>query len=304
MIEIHEVINLEHQLKVFIMVVEERNFTKAGEKLHLTQPGVSQVIAKLEEVMGVRLIERTNKEFHLNKAGEIVYQYAKKIVKEYEQMKTHVEELQAVPSGPIVIGASYTIGEYILPELLVMLHQQYPEIIPDVIIDNTEEVGRKLLNHEIDIGFIEGDFTDVSIEKQLITVDEMYVYSSNRLNLSGDNLGNLLADQTWIIREKGSGTRKETERFLGKSNIKPRNTYTFGSTQIIKEGIESGLGISLLSKWAMKKELSLETVKQLELVGTPITRDLSIIKLKQEFIPKKIACFEGIVWKYKQNSLD
>lgn len=295
---------MEQQLKVFIEVVDEKSFTKAGEKLHMTQPAVSQAIAKLEEVMGVRLIERTNKAFYLNKAGEIVYQYAQKIIEKHAQMNHLVEDIQTIPKGPLVIGASYTIGEYMLPEMLVMLYERYPGIIPNVIIGNTEEIGRQLLNHEIDIGLIEGEFVHPAIDKQVFIVDEMYVYMSNRPDFEQDVPATSLENETWIIREEGSGTREQTEMYLDKMHIKPERMYTLGSTQIIKESVEVGLGISMISKWTMRKEMKLGTVQALKLAGTPVTRDLSMIQLKQEFTSKTVKSFAEIIWNYKQNRLD
>lgn len=286
---------MDHQLKVFIEVVESKNFTKAAEKLHMTQPAVSQSIAKLEEKMGVRLIERSNKEFFLNQAGQIVYDNGRRILRNYDQMDSMVRELRTIPSGPIRIGASYTIGEYILPEILVMLHKQYPEILPNVLIGNSDEIGEKLLNHKIDVGFIEGDLIHLAMDKQMVTVDEMYIISSNRTDFQGDVTRENLENQTWIIREEGSGTRKYTEHFFNTYNIKPKKVYILGSTQIIKEAVESGLGISLMSKWVIKKELQLQTVTKLAAFGTPVKRDLSIIKLKQDFVSKAVQRFEEII---------
>lgn len=289
---------MNQHLKVFIEVVECESFTKAAEKLHMTQPAVSQSIAKLEEMVKTRLIERTNKRFFLNGAGKIVYQYGKNLVRNFEQMQTSVEQLKLIPSGQITIGASYTIGEYVLPNILIELHKQYPNILPNVIINNSNDIYEKLLNNEIDIGFIEGDIAHANIEIKRVTVDEMYIFKSNRPYLKENDNDKHLADETWIIREEGSGTRKYTEYFLNKQRIKPKTMFTFGSTQIIKETVESGLGISLISKWAIQKELQLQTVKKLPVAGTPVTRDFSLIKLKQDFTSKAVDTFEKIVMNY------
>lgn len=288
---------LEHHLTIFVEVVEQKNFTKAAQKLHISQPAISQSIANLEAKLGARLIERTNKEVRLNKAGLIVYQYAKQILRNYEEMTTLVSDLINEPSGSIKIGASYTIGEYVLPNVLGKLQQTYPLINPHVKIGNTDEIGKDLLDNTIDIGLIEGDFTHHYLNKQNFAHDELYVYSNKKLDLPTDKqeLSEFLSNETWVIREEGSGTRIMSENFFKRHNIKPKTILQFGSTQIIKEAVENGIGISLMSKWAIKREISLGTVSQLNIPSTPVTRKFSIITHNHHFSPKAVKVFEETV---------
>lgn len=288
---------MDQYLAVFIEVVESKSFTRAAQKLHMTQPAVSQSIKSLEQKIGTKLIERNNKQLHVNKAGEIVYVIGKKIIANYEQMGALVSELENEPSGNLKIGASYTIGEYLLPKIVKNLSKQFPQITPHILIGNTKEIGEMLLNHEIDVGLIEGNFKDEKMNHLLFTTDEMYIIASGRKNLHIKGLiaPEELSDMTWLIREEGSGTRKITEHFLRKNNINPKQILIFGSTQIIKEAVEAGLGISLVSKWAIKKELKLGTVKQLPVMQTPVQRDFSIIKIRQEFETKAMKTFVDMV---------
>src|SRR5690625_4321776 len=106
---------MDQQLIVFKEVCEQKSFTKAAKVLHMSQPAVSQYIASLENHLGVRLLKRDNKAVLLNKAGEIVYEHAKEIIRQYEQMETLISDIKDEPSGELKIGASYTIGEYVLP---------------------------------------------------------------------------------------------------------------------------------------------------------------------------------------------
>lgn len=288
---------VDPQLLVFIKVVETKSFTKAANKLHMTQPAVSQSVMNLEKRVGAKLIERTNKEFYLNKAGEVVYAYGKKIMGHYNQMELIINDLKHEPSGPLTIGASYTIGEYVLPEILVQLHKIYPNIIPNICIDNTEVIGNKLLHREIDIGLIEGEFDHPSIEKSTFRTDEMYIVSRTRKDLPIDHTvsSGELSTMIWLIREEGSGTRKITEQFLQTKNIQPKRLFTLGSTQIIKEAVEAGLGISLMSKWVLKKEIERGTVQQLKVRHTPVKRTFSFLKLSQAFESKAVIVFEQLI---------
>src|SRR5699024_259726 len=117
---------MDQLLNVFVTVVEENSFTKAAEKLHMTQPAVSQTIKTIEARLGVQLLERQHKQFHMNQAGEIVYQYAKEILNTYHKMTELVQELEHEPKGALRIGVSYTIGEYFLPAVLSQLVSSYP----------------------------------------------------------------------------------------------------------------------------------------------------------------------------------
>src|SRR5699024_338621 len=154
---------MDQHLQVFVHVVEKKNFSRAAEELHMTQPAVSQYIRSLEETVGTRLLERTNKYVRLNKAGEIVYHHAKEILGLYTNMQALVDDLVHKASGPLSIGASYTFGEYVLPPILAELQSIYPEIQPTLHIGNTAEIAHLVATHQLDIGIVEGHFTDLAL---------------------------------------------------------------------------------------------------------------------------------------------
>ncbi|MBY7144137.1 LysR family transcriptional regulator [Virgibacillus sp. NKC19-3] len=294
---------MDQHLVVFVEVVERGNFSRTAESLHMSQPAVSQYIAALEKAFGVQLLERNNKFVRKNRAGEIVYQYAKEILRSYKQMEVLVSDLKNVPGGELRIGASYTIGEYLLPQILAHLQRDYTRILPTVSIGNTEDIGQKLVNHEIDIGLVEGEFSHRQLAVEHFAIDDMYVIAGrNHALMKKDTIMTAdLEGHTWIIREEGSGTRKMLEDFFTKHEIKPERVLTFGSTQVIKEGVASGLGISLLSELTLKKELQLDLIQKLEVEDTPMQRNFSIIKNHQEFHPKALHVFEQVVKKVIQS---
>ncbi|MDY0394302.1 LysR family transcriptional regulator [Virgibacillus halophilus] len=272
---------MDQHLQVFVTVAEKKNFSRAAEELHMTQPAVSQYIRTFEDRFGARLLERTNKYVRLNKAGEIVYHHAKEIVGLYAKMESLVDDLTNKASGTLYIGASYTFGEYILPHVIAQLHQLYPEIIPAVTIDNTAKIAALMMARQLDIGIVEGHFKE---EKQLETdafaEDSMVLVASPNHPIAVGNEEITAADlaaQTWILREAGSGTREASEMVLQRGHITPANIISFGSTQAIKEAVGAGLGISLLSKWAVQKELHHGELKIIETAGMPFSRQFYII---------------------------
>ncbi|GGJ88922.1 LysR family transcriptional regulator [Lentibacillus kapialis] len=272
---------MDQHLQVFVTVAEKQNFSRAAEELHMTQPAVSQYIRTFEENIGVRLLERTNKYVHLNKAGEIVYHHAKEIVGLYTRMQHLVDDLANKASGPLSIGASYTFGEYVLPHILAKMKESYPEIRPTVMIGNTAEVADSVMHHQLDIGIVEGHFkNEQQFQTEEFAEDSMVVVASPKhplVNRHNEITTEDLEEQTWILREVGSGTREAAEKMFQRFGISPANIMNIGSTQPIKEAVEAGLGISLLSQWAIQKELRNGDIQMVDVKGLPFTRQFSIV---------------------------
>ncbi|WML58739.1 LysR family transcriptional regulator [Neobacillus sp. PS2-9] len=285
---------MDHYLEVFVKVVEKGNFSKAAEDLHMTQPAVSQYIKVMEESVGARLLERSNKFVRLNKAGEIVFHHAKEILALYSNMQYLIDDLTNKASGPIAIGASYTFGEYILPHIIARLQAKYPLITPTIQIHNTKEIIDLVQTHQLDIGIVEGHINEKVPNVEIVSEDKMVIVASPQLPLLKEGRRGKIAElgeETWILREKGSGTREAAEHLFDSLDFTPKKVMEFGSTQVIKESVEAGLGISLLSQWAIKKELMYGYLDIVDVEGLPFKRNFSILthspyqtKALQQFI--------------------
>lgn len=276
---------MDQQLLSFVTVVELGNFTRAAEILHTTQPAVSQHIQSLERRLNTKLLERTNKFVRLNRAGEVVYHHAKEILNLYNQMERLVVDLTSHCAGPLRIGSSYTFGEYVLPHVIARFRRQYERVTPVVTIANTQHVVKMVADGELDIGIIEGHASDTSVTIQPFAEDTMVVVvSAAHALVQGDAVTSTrLADETWIVREEGSGTREYEDLFLSDAGIQPDTMMEFGSTQVIKESVEAGLGISLLSKCVLRKELAQGRLSILSVQGAPVTRQFSIVTYPSTF---------------------
>lgn len=290
---------MDQSLLVFVTVVEKENFTRAAEELHMTQPAVSQYIQALERMVGTKLLERNNKYVRLNKAGKIVYHHAKEILGLYTRMQCLVDDLMHTASGNLSIGASYTYGEYILPHIIAHLREQYPLIKPTITIGNTKEIAELVAGHQLDVGIVEGDFKHERLHIEPLAEDLMFIITSanHRFTNRKDIQISELCEETWIVREEGSGTREATEKMFAKFRFYPHNIMEFGSTQIIKESVEAGLGITLLSHWAVRKEISLGTLKALKINGFPVSRRFSLITQATPFHTKATEVFLEILRK-------
>ncbi len=284
---------MDQQLQVFVTVAEMKSFSKAASELHMTQPAVSQYIKSFERAMGVKLLERTNKYVRLNKAGEIAYHHAKEIVGLYTNMKDLIDDLMKKTSGSLSIGASYSFGEYVLPQVIAKMRGMYPLIKPTITIGNTKEVAELVRDHQLDIGIVEGKLTDKKLRIEPFAEDKMVIVAANDHPLAKkDNEVTIdeLEQATWIIRERGSGTREAAERIFTHFRRRPEQTLEFGSTQLIKGSVEEGIGISLLSDWVIREEYSRGTLKVIEVEGVTMTRQFSIV-LRSPFQTKALEVF-------------
>lgn len=237
-------------LKTFVTLVETKNFTRAAEFLHISQPSVSVHIKNLEAEFQTELFIRSPKVLKITPTGEILYERAKQILSMYEQTQKDILEHHHDIIGKLVIGASFTIGEYVLPPLLVELHAKYPNLELEVFIGNTEEIVQSVRLLNVDIGLIEGQTNDRELLVEPFMEDELFIVGSIQHELASKESVNMadLQNQTWFMREEGSGTREYLKHMIRSNGLKVKSILTISSNQAIKETIiHSGQGLSLLS---------------------------------------------------------
>lgn len=284
---------LDYHLLVFTTVAEKKNFSRAAEVLNLTQPAISLQIQTLEDHYGVRLFERSNKRVELTRAGEILYKYAMQILRLHHEAHQSINDLMGLVTGRLLIGASLTVGEYVLPHLLAIFTKTYPEVSVEVFIGNTEEIAEQALSNTIDLGLVEGPINKNRLFITPFMEDEMMLIVPTMHPLADHPYVevNDLLDETFILREAGSGTRFAMEELLHELNIEPKKVIQLGSTQSIKEAVEAGLGISFISKWTIRKELSLNTLSALRVKDHNLKRQFSILYKENQFQSRAVCEF-------------
>ncbi|MEY8757206.1 selenium metabolism-associated LysR family transcriptional regulator [Peribacillus frigoritolerans] len=267
-------------LKVFVTVIEQKNFSRAGDILNLSQPGVSLHIRNLENELGTKLIYRSPKQVQITEPGKILYRHAKQMLNHYETAKREINEFNNVVSGTMKIGASFTIGEYYLPKVLAEFAAQYPMVDIQIIISNSNDVIQGIRSNKLDIGLIEGETDYKDIDVRPFMNDEMIVVVPPDHPLSQMDLieGNMLQNQTWVLREQGSGTRTYSDKLLSSLELNIKKTFIFTSIQGVKEAVMAGLGIALLSRLTVQKELKFNELKTFHLKNEPLIRPFSIVK--------------------------
>jgi DNA-binding transcriptional LysR family regulator len=244
------VITLIEELKTFIAVVDKRSFTKAAKSINISQPSVSFHIVILEKHFNTRLIERSNKQrsILITQTGEMLYKKAKQIISLLDETKEELNNYHNSTSGTLKIGASMTIGEFLLPSILGEFIKEFPNIKLEIAIDNTHNIYEKFKNFDIDIALTEGtvpvhDYTFKNFYKDTMVVVAPNIFTYNK----NVRLKTCLSNQTWMHREEGSGTGENLNIFLNTEGISPKNFIILGSNYAIKEAVKHNLGITFIS---------------------------------------------------------
>ncbi|QRF22280.1 LysR family transcriptional regulator [Alicyclobacillus sp. TC] len=286
---------MDQQLLAFITVAEEQNFTRAADKLHISQPAISQHIQSLEQRLDIKLLDRTNKFIRLNKAGEIAYHHAKEILNLYKQMNHLIHDMKNEASGSLNIGASFTFGEYVLPYLVAEFRDLYPKIHSTIQIANTHKIVEHVSKGNLDIGIIEGRLIDHRfVEVETFAEDTVVIVAANDhpIHQYKNSVLDKLSKETWIVRENGSGTREITDFVFQTYSISPSTLVEYGSTQVIKESVAAGLGLTVLSKWVVRRELEWKSLREIHISSSPIQRNFFIITQKSDFHTKSTLVFK------------
>jgi len=267
------------ELKTFVTLVEVKNFTKTAETLRMSQPSVSLHIKNLEKEFRTKLFIRSPKILKITPTGELLYDRAKRMITIYEQTKQDILEHQNSIKGELKIGASFTIGEYILPSLLYDLQRKYPELDLQVTIGNTEEIVQYVRLFQVDIGLIEGHTNEKELSVHPFMKDELTIVSSNHHELTRKKDVTMadLQNQEWVVREVGSGTREYFNHVIRSNGLKVKSLLSISSSQGIKEMLIHGMGLSLLSRSVIERDVQHRILSIIPIQNHSFSRTLSYV---------------------------
>ncbi|KHD08782.1 LysR family transcriptional regulator [Candidatus Thiomargarita nelsonii] len=291
----------DRRLQVFHTVARLLSFTKAAETLHMTQPAVTFQIRQLEEYFNTRLFDRTHNRITLTEVGKRVYEYAERIFKEYTEMENVVKEITGDMSGVLVIGASTTIAEYLLPVLLGDFKNKYPDVCIRLKVSNTDEIVSMVENNDIDLGVVEAPVGNKSLAVSLCSIDQLVaiVPPGHPLAKRQEVTVQDLVSNSYISREEGSGTREVITEYFNQAGLSHDDlnvVMELGSPEAIKGAVAAGMGVSILSQTAVQKDLQLGLLKAIKL-NPPLERPLSFVHQKQKF---RVRAIEELL-KFSQN---
>lgn len=268
------------QVEIFLAVARARNFTRAAEALHVSQPTLSQHVLELERELGVRLFDRLGRSVTLTEAGRLLEEHASRITVTVASARRAIDDLKGLARGSLVIGASTTPGIYVLPRIVAAFKQRYPGIQVSLQIANSQVIEERIRADVVDLGVVGGHILGARercvaaglLDELLLIVGPRHPWAKRRDVAPRD-----LAGQPLLLREHGSATRLVTERTLRQAGVKFTVAMELDHIEAIKQAVMSGLGVAFVSTYAVRGEISTGRLSGLRLRGLPVRRHFHVI---------------------------
>jgi DNA-binding transcriptional LysR family regulator len=282
------------RLRVFRAVAEHLSFRRAGEELYLSQPAVTLQIKALEEELGTAVFHRGARGVSLSAAGEILLRYARRLHTLSEEAEQALADARGELSGDLVIGASTTIAQYVLPRHLAAFGRRFPAIRLQMFSQNTDRIIEGVAQGEYMLGFAEGPARRQDVKLEPWFEDELLLVVPNSHEWA--ELGAIdawkLAGEPLVMRERGSGSRQVVELGLQRAGLrlnKLRIVMELDSTEAILSCVEAGLGLGIVSEWAVQRRQGARTLASLRLTAHPIKRLFAFVLPRNPVIPDQVS---------------
>jgi DNA-binding transcriptional LysR family regulator len=277
----------DRRLQVFHAVAKHLSFTKAADALFMTQPAVTFQIRQLEEYFNTRLFDRAQGRISLTAAGVVALEYADRILGLSAELDSRLKEISGQMGGPLLIGASMTVAEFLLPPVLGEFKARFPAVLPRLFVANSEMVQARVAERTLDLGFIEGESHLASLVTDVCCDDELRAVCapSHPLATLHSVSPKALLEHAYAGREPGSGTREVIDSYLQKHGVAPdalQVVMELGSPEALKRLIGTGLGFTIMSRAVAATEVTLGQLVQIPL-SPPLLRQMAVVYAKERF---------------------
>lgn len=275
----------DFRLKVFQAVAAHLSFTKAAAELFITQPAVTRHVRELEEELGVSLFERKANRVLLTQAGDILLAHAGRVADIYKQIDFDINQLRQRFAGALQLGASTTIGQYVLPSMLAGFYETYPDVKLSLLNGNTRQIETALLEKKIELGFVEGKTRNTQLRYTTFLEDEMVVVAHAQQPVAQHASLTLkqLATLPLVLRERGSGSLEVVEHALAAHNMRLDHmnpVMQLGSTEGIKSFLRHTDCLGIVSVAALQRELAEKEFRIIPIKGLSIPRTFYVVHLQ------------------------
>jgi len=269
------------QLKVFEAVARHLNYTRAAEELYLTQPAVSMQVKQLEESLGLALFEQLGKRIHLTEAGTEVLGYARSITQQLDELEGVLNRMKGLGGGRLRISVA-TTANYFIPTLLGTFARRFPDVTVSLDVTNRETLLRQLSENTVDLVIMGQPPAEAGVEARAFMDNPLVVVASPDHPLARKKHIPLarLQEETFLVREPGSGTRIAMERFFAERGMRLKTGMEVGGNEAIKQSVQAGLGLGLLSHATIEQELALKRLVVLDVAELPIMRHWYMVHRK------------------------
>jgi len=300
------------QLRIIKALASENSFTRAAEILFISQPSLSKQLKTLENRLGILLINRNNNTVSLTDAGKLFLQYAERILALCEESCRALNDLQQGDRGNLTVGASQTIGTYLMPRVLALFAQNYPQISLKVQVDTTRVIAKNVADRNIDIAVVGGDVPEnlkKNLEIESFVEDELslIIPKSHPFSRKSEKIINKndLYHLNFITLNPNSNIRKFIDNILIQNQIETKQfniIMQLNSIEAIKTAVSLGLGVAFVSSSAIEKEVELKTIEIIQIENIKITRTLSIITNTNCYKSKALQFFYNELWSLKNTT--
>lgn len=283
-----------HHLRIFSRVFKNRSFSRASEELHLSQPTVSEHIRSLEDELRCKLFDRLGRRIIPTREAEALYNQSIEILEKVEGLPAVLGQSRQEMSGHLVIGASTIPGTYILPRIIASFRNEHPTVSFSIAISDSRGIIEKLTNHELLIGIVGAKLGNGHIHYASFLEDELIVIRSPSSKLAGTLSLKQLVELPMVMREEGSGTKKEFEKILERKGVggdQIRVAAVLGSTDAVKQAVKEGIGVSIISRRAVLDELRCKILKEITIRDVEMKRHFFIVTHKKRTLPHAYQTF-------------
>ena len=266
------------QLRLLEAVARNSSFTRASEELHLTQPAVSTQIKQLELEVGMPLFEQMGKKIYLTEAGREVYAFSRDIAKQFHDIESVLDDLKGVKRGSLSLTVTST-GKYFAPYLLAEFVKHHPGVQVHLEVTNREELVAQLQENIPDMAIMGTPPDNIDLSAQAFMENPLVITARPDHPLAGVSRIPLsrLAEENFILRERGSGTRNAVERFFDARGVKLNTSMEMSRNEAIKHAVMAGLGLGIVSMHTLEFELALNRIAILSVEGFPIMKEWYLV---------------------------
>jgi DNA-binding transcriptional LysR family regulator len=277
-----------HKLKIFLTIARLRNFTRAAERLHMTQPTVSQQLAALEAALGLLLVERDTRQLKLTAAGEALVPYAERLIALSDETVEAVRSAAGMEEATLRLGVGNTLATYLLPDLLHRYRRAYPRYRARISVGNTADLLALLVADVIDLALVGSPAAHPEVVTQPFMRDHLVVIVAPDDEWAGrvEVDASELLTRVFLTREPGSALHASVERFFGANALDADNVIQLGETEAIKRSVETGLGVALVQGIAVEREVSAGRLRTLRLRGADDSRTYLVARHVARKLPK------------------
>ncbi len=286
-----------NHLALFHTVAKAGGISRGALAAHVSQPAVSKQIAELEQALGVQLLDRQPRGCRLTEAGTILFAYAGRWRALEDDAERAIEEYRGLKRGRLALGASLTIGGYLLPGVIAEFHRGFPEVELALEIANTEQIRRSLLDDRIELGLTEGPLESEELDSTIFFQDELVAIApaGHRLLRKPAVTVREMCREPLLMREEGSGTRAFVERTLRRHGIKVEPLLSLASPEAIKNAVAAGMGLAIVSRLSVRLELEAGSLGIVALKDLAIRRPLHLQRVRGRSMSAAVAKFLDVL---------